>query len=137
MSQSANDWASPDPSKNMTLADLDRFRYQIAGALCIQIGTCWIRTTSNSIISESELRQNTFISPLPVNLCGTLALPGCQEFNVAGFRSELRQAASSDDPTGSLVVLLQQYLPTNNAVPAMLTRIPTVQAVIASAMKSI
>jgi hypothetical protein len=137
MKQSANDWASPDPSKNMTLAEADQLNNQLAGALCLQIGSRWVQTQYGQIITDTELRQNTFIAPLPVNLYGMLAIPGCQGFNLADFRKSLRTLAEADDPTGSLVIFLQQLLPQYNGIPAMFTRIPAVQAVITAALKTI
>lgn len=134
---SAHDWASPDPSKNMTLAESDQLRNQLAGSLCLQIGERHILTQYGQIIGESELRGNQFMSPLPVNLCGSLAIPGCQEFNLAAFRSSLRQAAQADDPTGTLVGILQQLCPLDTAIPSLFTRMPAVQGVITAALKNI
>ncbi len=136
MSQSARDWASTDPSKNMTLAEVDHLNNELAAGLCIQLGDRYVRTQYNNIIGEPELRGNNYISPLPVNFFGRLAIPGCEEFNIAQFRSSIRDAAASDDPTGTLVTVLQRLLPQNNAIASMFTRIPAVQAVIASALKA-
>lgn len=137
MSQSAYDWAAVDPSKNMTLAEFDRFNNELSSALGIQFGSRYVRTQINLIISEAELRGNQFISPLPVNLCGTLTIPNCQEFNIATFRLSLRKAAQADDPTGELANLLQQLSPQYTGIANLFTRMPAVQAVIASAMKRI
>jgi hypothetical protein len=137
MIQSAYDWAAIDPAKNMTLAEADQFGNALAGAFGIQLGDRFVRTQFNMIISEAELRGNQFLSPLPVNLCGTLTIPNCQEFNLASFRISLRKAAQSDDATGALVTLLQQLSPQYTAIPSLFTRMPAVQAVIASALKTI
>src|ERR1019366_5037081 len=103
MSQSANDWASPDPSKNMSLAEADQLSNQLAGGLCVQFGNRYVKTTNGNVISESELRANNYMSPLAVNLYGNLAAANVQEFNIAQFRGSLRNAAVADDPTGTLV----------------------------------
>ena len=136
MSQSAHDWASPDPNKNMTIDESDQLRNQLAAGLGLQFGDRYIRTQYGQVISESELRHNQFLSPLPVNLFGHL-VPASQEFNIAEFRSSLRTAASSDDPTGYLTGILQQTFPQMYNVTTMFTRIPAVQEVIHSALKKI
>jgi hypothetical protein len=133
MSQSANNWASPDQSKNMTLADADRLGYQLAGALALQFSTKYVKTTTGETISEQELRGNQFISPLPVHLFGKLAGAGSTDFNIAEFRASLKHAATSDDPTTGLLTIMQQALPTTNG-PALLTRMPAIQQVIADAL---
>ena len=74
MSQSANNWASADQSKNLTLADADRLGTQLAANLGLQLGSKYVKTTTGEKISEKELRDNQFISPLPVNLYGETAL---------------------------------------------------------------
>ena len=137
MSQSARDWASTDPSKNMTLAEVDQLNKELAAGLCIQFGDRYVRTQYNNIIGEPELRGNNYISPLPVNLYGRLAIAGCEEFNIAQFRDSIRDAARSEDPTGTLVTILQRLLPQHNSIASMFTRIPAVQAVIASALKTV
>ncbi len=137
MNQSARDWASTDPSKNMTLAEVDQLNNELAAAFCIQLGDRYVRTQYNNIIGEPELRGNNYISPLPVNLFSRLALAGSEEFNIAQFRASIREAAQSDDPTGTLVTILQRLLPHNNSIASMFTRIPAVQAVIASALRTI
>jgi hypothetical protein len=136
MSQSANDWASPDPTQNMSLADADKLRYAMAGALGVQFGDRYVKTTQGSIISEAELRSNQFISPLPVNLWARLAIPGSLEFNIATFRTNLRQAALADDPIGTLVGILQVLLPFDTQIDSMFTRMPAVQQLIANALRA-
>lgn len=135
MSQSANDWASTNPGQNMTLAEADQLGNQLAGALTIQFGTRFVRTQSGNIISEAELRSNNYLSPLAVNLCGYLAFYQAPEINIAEFRTSLRNAAAASDPTGTLVGVLQQALPGGMNVASMFTRIPAIQAVIATALK--
>ena len=136
MSQSAHDWASPDPQKNMTLAEADQLRNELAAGLGLQFGDRFIRTQYGQIIGEAELRANQYLSPLPVNLFGHL-VPGGQEFNIAEFRTSLRAAALSDDPTGFLTGILLQTFPHMTNVTAMFTRIPAVQDVILSALKKV
>ncbi|HLJ47756.1 MAG TPA: hypothetical protein VKU01_17185 [Bryobacteraceae bacterium] len=123
MAQSANDWASPDPSKNMTLADSDNFANALVAALQVQFGDRFIRTQYGEVISLAELRQNNFMSPLPVNLEGRLAAASAVEFNVAEFRSQLRDAAKGDDPVGDLTRILSAATPGQN-VAANILRIP-------------
>src|ERR1700736_4001594 len=108
MNHSANNWASPDQSKNMTLAEADRLGYQLAGALALQFSTKFVKTTTGEIISEQELRDNQFISPLPVNLFAKLAGQTPNEFNIADFRASLKHAATGDDPTTALLTIVQQ-----------------------------
>jgi hypothetical protein len=133
MNHSANNWASPDQSKNMTLADADRLGNQLAGALSLQFSTKFVRTTTGETVSEEELRGNQFISPLPVNLFAKLAGPGSNEFNIADFRASLKHAATADDPTTALLTIMQQALPLTNA-PSQLTRMPAIQQLIADAL---
>jgi hypothetical protein len=133
---SANDWASPDPSMNMVLADADRLGNELAGGLCLQFGDVYIRTTQNQIIPEAELRANPYISPLPVNLFTHLAVAGSIEINLAQFKAQLMQAATSDSPISSLIALLTPLLPQTN-LAAMFTRIPAVQQVIATALAQV
>jgi hypothetical protein len=133
MIQSANNWASPDQSKNMTLADADRLGYQLAGNLGLQFGTKYVKTTTGEKVSEQELRGNQFISPLPVNLFAELVGASRNEFNIAEFRATLKHAATADDPITALLTIMQQALPGTNG-PSMITRIPAVQQVIADAL---
>lgn len=135
--QSAHDWAAIDPSKNMTLADADHLRDVMAAGFGIQFGNRFVRTQYGNVISEAELRANNFMSPLAVNLCGYLAAYGSQEVNIAQFRANLRQAAASGDPTGELVGILQQAMPATTNIASLFTRMPAVQDVIASALRSV
>lgn len=136
MTSSANDWASPDPSKNITLAEADHFRDILVASLGLQFGYRFVLTQYGNRISETELRQNNFLSVLPVNLMGLL-VPGSQEFNVAQLRQSIRDAASSDDPIGYLNSLLQQIFPHVISVSTLYTQIPAVRNLIASALKNI
>ncbi len=134
MSQSANNWASADQSKNMTLADADRLGNQLAGNLGLQLGSKYVKTTTGEKISEKELRDNQFISPLPVNLYGELAGGTRLEFNIADFQASLKRAATADDPITSFIQLVQHFLPDTNG-PSMITRMPAVQQVVVDALK--
>jgi len=113
MSQSANDWASPDPTKNIILEDADHFANDLACHLGIQFYDKFVRTTSGGIVLEMDLRHNQFMSPLPVNLMGHLSMAGSVEINIAEFRSRLRAAARSEQPLQQLQVEL------SNAVPGL------------------
>lgn len=136
MSQSANDWASADQSKNMTLADADRFGNQLAGSLGLQIASKYVKTTAGATISEKELRDNQFLSPLPVNLYAQLAGGTRVEFNIAEFQTTLKATASADDPINSFIQLVQHYLPSVNGA-SMITRMPAVQQVVVDAIKKV
>jgi hypothetical protein len=136
MIQSANDWASPDPTQNMTLANAETFNYALAAAFEFGFGDMYVRTTENQIIPAAELRANSFIAPLPVNLCGLLAAAGAQEVNIAQFLASLQAAAVAGDPTGTLCQLLSQAMPGTD-VPSQLTRIPAIQQVILSALQTL
>ena len=127
--QSANDWASTDHSKNISLADAKAFCDHTAKALLLQFGPLRVMTSAGETISESELRQNQFISPLPVNLFGSV-VGGVQDVNIATFRTALRAAADADDPTTALLTASQ--LPVS-----YLSRWPSVQAVVQEALSSI
>ncbi len=123
MSQSAYDWASPDPSKNITLAESDTFANALVAGLQLQIVDRYVKTPYGEIISGTELRQNNYMSPLPVNLYGKLAAGGAVEFNVAEFRSQLRDAAKGDDPVGDLTKVVSAATPGLN-IAANILRIP-------------
>jgi hypothetical protein len=134
MSQSANNWASADESKNSTLANADRLGNQLAANLGIQLGSKYVKTTTGEKISEKELRDNQFISPLPVNLYGELVGGTRVEFNIADFQATLKRAAAADDPITSFIQLVQHYLPDTNGA-SLITRMPAVQQIIADALK--
>ncbi|MGD0295744.1 MAG: hypothetical protein ABSE86_01430 [Bryobacteraceae bacterium] len=44
MDPTANDWASSDPTQNITLADADQFKNQLAGALVVQFADRFVKT---------------------------------------------------------------------------------------------
>jgi len=136
MPPSANDWASPDQTKNIILADADAFGNALASALALQFAKLYVLTTQGEIISEAELRGNQFISPLPVNLFCTLAAATSNDQNVATLRSQLRAAAAGSDPIGSLFSLLQLIFPQSD-IAAMLSRLPAVQNAITALMQTI
>jgi hypothetical protein len=133
MSISALNWASPDQSKNMTLADADRLGTQLAGSLGLQLVDKHVVTTSGETISEKELRENQFLSPLPVNLFGDLAGGTRTVFNIADFRASLKTAAGADDPITAFVKVVEHALPGASGV-SMITRIPAVQQFVADAL---
>jgi hypothetical protein len=101
MNPTANDYSSPDPAQNISLTEADQFRDRLAGALALEFGNRYVKTTTGVIVSESDVRQNA--SPAqPVNLFGTLADPTAVEINVAGWRSSIRAAALGENPVGDL-----------------------------------
>jgi hypothetical protein len=136
MKQTANNWASPDSSKNITLAEADQFRNQLAAALAIQFADRFVRTTTDEIISEAELRANQFISPLPVNLWGHLAGPVRAGFNVAALRASFRDAAQGDNPFGDFETIVQNALPGLD-LAGFLSRIPVLQQALKTAMSQV
>ncbi|MGI8741063.1 MAG: hypothetical protein ACR2NN_00555 [Bryobacteraceae bacterium] len=103
------------------------------GSLGLQIVDKHVRTTSGETVSEKELRDNQFLSPLPVNLYGDLAGGSRSEFNIADFRASLKSAAGADDPITAFVQIVERALPGTSGV-SMITRIPAVQHVIADAL---
>ena len=84
MNPTANDYSSPDPAQNISLTEADQFRDRLAGALALEFGNRYVKTTTGVIVSESDVRQNA--SPAqPVNLFGTLADLTAVEINVAAM----------------------------------------------------
>ena len=110
MNPVANDWASSDPTQNITLADADQFKNQLASAIAVQFADRFVKTASGEIISEAELRRNP-LPAAPVNLWGTLAGVGSAQLNVAQMRTSVRAAAQSNNPAGGLQTILQQAFP--------------------------
>ena len=135
MNPASNDWASSDPTQNITLADADQFKNQLAAAIAVQFADRFAKTVTGDIVSETELRR----SPLPaaaVNLWGTLAGVGAAQINVAQMRAAVRTAAQSNNPAGELQTILQQALPQSD-VPSMILRLPAVMVAIGTAIAQI
>ena len=131
---SANDWANPDSSKNMTLDDAVRLDNEITGAFTVQIVEKYVRTTGGNIISERELRDNQFISPLPVNMCGKLSYdPSAPEINLCDLRNEIQSFLSTEDPVYYFRAFLEQMIP-NTDINYMFSRIPAVQQLLIAAL---
>src|SRR5580700_10810390 len=124
MNPVANDWASSDPTQNITLADADQFKNQLASAIAVQFADRFAKTASGEIISETELRRNP-LPAAPVNLWGTLAGIGAAPVNIAQMRTAVRSAAQSNNPAGDLQNILHQALPKSD-VSTMLLRVPAV-----------
>ena len=80
MNPVANDWASSDPTQNITLADADQFKNQLASAIAIQFADRFAKTASGEIISETELRRSS-LPAAPVNLWGTLVGVGSAQLD--------------------------------------------------------
>jgi hypothetical protein len=135
MNPAANDWASSDPTQNITLADADQFKNQLAASIAVQFADRFAKTTSGEIVSEAELRRNP-LPAAPVNLWGTLAGVGAVPLNVAQMRTAVRGAAQSNNPAGELHNILQQALPKSD-VSMMLLRLPSVMVVIGTAIAQI
>jgi hypothetical protein len=135
MNPAANDWASSDPSQNITLADADQFTNQLAAAIAVQFTDRFVRTTSGEVVTEIELRRNPFPAE-PVNLWGTPAGTGAVPVNVAQMRTVVRSAAQGNNPSGELHTILQQALPKSD-VSTMILRIPAVMITIRTAIGQI
>src|SRR6202011_4247632 len=88
----ANDWASSDPTQNITLAEADQFKNQLSAALAVQFADRFVKTGGGEVITETELRRNPFPAA-PVNLWGTLAGVGAVPVNMAQMRAAIRSAA--------------------------------------------
>jgi hypothetical protein len=135
MNPTANDYSSPDPAQNISLTEADQFRDRLAGALALEFGNRYVKTTTGVIVSESDVRQNA--SPAqPVNLFGTLADLTAVEINVAEWRSSIRAAALGENPVGDLENALKQALPQSD-VQSILLRATSIQAAVRSAIAAV
>jgi hypothetical protein len=83
MNPATNDWASSDPTQNITLAAADQFKNQLASVLVVQFSDRFVKTASGAIVSEAELRRNNPFPAAPVNLWGTVAGVGAVQLNIA------------------------------------------------------
>jgi hypothetical protein len=135
MNPAANDWASSDPTQNITLADANQFKNQLAAALAVQFADTYVKTASGEIVNETELRRNPFPAA-PVNLWGRLAGVGAAAVNVAQMRTAVRSAAQSNNPAGEIETIFQQALPKSD-VPNMILRVPAVMIAIGTAIAQI
>jgi hypothetical protein len=135
MNPTANDYSSPDPAQNISLTEADQFRDRLAGALALEFGNRYVKTTNGVIVTESEVRQNG--SPAqPVNLFGTLADLTAVEINVAEWHSSIRAAALGENPVGDLENALKQALPQSD-VQSILLRATSIQAAVRSLIAAI
>ena len=121
---SGNDWASSDPTQNITLAAADQFKNQLAAALTIQFGERFITTSSGETITEPEFK-NCPSPAAPVNLWGKLAGVGAVPINVAQMHSAILSAGRNNNPAGDLANLLHQAFPSAD-IGTMMLRIPAV-----------
>ena len=135
MNPAINDWASSDPTQNITLAEADQFKNQLAGALTVQFAERFVKTTSGAVVNEPEIRRSP-LPAAPLNLWGTLAGVGAVPVNVAQMRAALRAAARSTNAVGDLEAILQQALPKSDAA-VILLRLPAVAAAIGSLVTQI
>ena len=136
MNPTMNDWASADPTQNITLADADQFRNGLAQALAIQFADLYVKTSSGDTVSESELRRNNPVPGAALNLWGTLADVSPSAVNIAEMRSAIRSAAQRDNPVGDLEDILRQALPRTD-VQDVILRVPSIQAAVRSALASV
>jgi hypothetical protein len=130
MNPTANDYSSPDPAQNISLTEADQFRDRLAGALALEFGNRYVKTTAGAIVNESDVRQNAG-SAQPVNLFGTLADPAAAEMNVAQWRASVRAAALGQNPVGDLENALKQALPQSD-VQSILLRATSIQSAVRS-----
>lgn len=136
MNPSANDWASSDPTQNISLAEADQFKNELASALAVQFVERFVKAAGGDTISEAELRRSNPVPSAPVNLWGILEGIAGIPVNVAQMRSAIRAAARSSNPVGELEVFFRQALPKSD-FPAMLLRLPAVAAALALAIARI
>jgi len=136
MNPTTNDWASADPTQNITLGDADQFRNGLASALAIQFADTFVKTSSGDTISETEMRRNNPVPGAAMNLWGTLADASPSAVNIAEMRTAIRSAAQRDNPVGDLENILRQALPRTDVQDTIL-RAPAIQAAVRSAISSI
>ena len=135
MNPAANDYSAPAAAQNISLAEADQFRDRLAGALAVEFGNRFVKTTTGAVVTESDLRQNAGPGQ-PVNLWGTLADAAPAEVNVAELRASIRAAALGDNPVGDLENALKQALPKSD-VQSILLRVPAIQSAVRSAIAPI
>ncbi len=135
MNPTANDWASSDPTQNITLGEADQFKNQVAAALAVQFAETFVKTASGEIVNETELRHSP-LPAAPVNLWATLAGTGATPVNVAQMRASIRSAARSGNPAGDLQTILHHALPKSD-VSIVILRFPAVAAAITAAISQI
>ncbi len=135
MSTVANDWASSDATQNITLAEADQFKNQLAAALAIQFAERFVKTGAGEIVHETELRRNP-LPAAPVNLWGTLEGVAAVPVNVAQMRAAIRAAARGGNPTGDIEKVLHQALPKTD-VSTIILRLPAVATAIGTAISHI
>lgn len=135
MNPAANDWASSDPTQNITLAEADQFKNQLSAALAVQFADRFVKTGGGEVVTETELRRNPFPAA-PVNLWGTLAGVGAVPVNMAQMRAAIRSAARSNNPAGELENILHHALPKSD-VSMMILRFPAVAVAIGTAISQI
>ena len=136
MNPTNDDWASADPTQNITLGDADQFRNALAAALTIQFSQMYVKTSSGDTISESDLRGNNPVPAAAINLWGTLADPSPAPVNIAELRSAIRMAAQRGNPVGDLEDILRQSLPRTD-VGALILRVPAIQTALGTAIAAI
>jgi len=132
MNPAENDYSSPDPAQNISLTEADRFRDRLSGALALEFGNRYVKTTTGAVVTESDVRQNAGPAQ-PVNLFATLADPTAVEINVAEWRASIRAAALGENPVGDLENALKQALPQSD-VQSILLRAISIQAAVRSAI---
>jgi hypothetical protein len=135
MNPAVNDWASSDPSQNITMVEADQFKNQLASALAVQFAERFVKTVGGEVINETELRRNP-LPAAPVNMWGTLEGVGAAPLNMAQMRAAMRSAARSNNPAGELQNILHQALPKSD-ISTIILRLPAVAAAIGTAIAQI
>ena len=135
MNPATNDWASSDPTQNITWAEADQFKNELAAVLAVEFADRFVKTQSGETIDETELRRNPFPAA-PMNLWGTLAGPGGVPMNVAQLRAGIRTAAKSTNPAGELEDLLHRAFPKAD-VPGIILKFPVVARCVGTALAQI
>src|SRR5258708_38585390 len=101
MNPTANDWASSDPTENITLAEAEQFKNQVAAALAVQFAETFVKTASGEIVNETELRHSPFPAA-PGNLWATLSGTGATPVKGGPTPAAPRSAPRGRKPTREL-----------------------------------
>lgn len=131
----SNNWASSNPAENITLAEADQFKNQLASALALEFADRFVKAGGGATVSEAEIRRSP-LAGAPLNLWGTLAGVDAVAVNVAQMHAGIRSAAGSTNLVGELENVLKQALPKSD-VAGILLRLPVVAAAVGGVVGSI
>jgi hypothetical protein len=135
MNPAGNDYSASNATLNISLTEADQFSDRLAGALALEFGNRYVKTTTGAVVTEADVRLSASLVQ-PVNLWATLADPAAAEFNVAEWRALVRAAASGDNPVGDLENALKQVLPRSDVQSILLRPVP-IQSAVRSAIAPI